>query len=1165
MNPLYIFTKLIDEYLLAKGITLEKSDFIRTVCYRFNADDKYALFYLSMLKDGKLVFRYRLNVNSRETQEIDITEFDNLRFKSEILPIVKATVDNKPETILQKEKKENKKDTKKKGAKEKHCFNNQQMALDIYDTLKDIQSKGKAFGVTVLVAILRGTQLKRITNNNLDSVVNFAKYKDIKKAEVEEVVKKLIDEGIIGRLEGMYPILYLKAPRDSIITLYTNEANQENKRRLENQGSYKAAYFSVDEEETEQETEFDFYNKRIDRIINSNSYIARSSFLSAIEETKEYLKQISFLMENDLLDSYCEKNKITVKSCLELIEKVNNIEDIVKEHNVNYIERAMNNEREYLDNVLKDIDPNINLDDDQRRAVLTDEDNCLIIAGAGAGKTTTVSAKVKYLVDKKGIRPEEILVISFTNKAVDELRDRINNLLEIPCKISTFHSVGYSIMKEHADRKLNIVDDVRLFYVLDEYLKKEVLSDESMVDLLIAFFASYFDVPADMGEKELKEFFNNIAKANYTTLRSDLDEFNEEVTDRLTRQKRTINNEVLRSYQEVRIANFLYLNSIDYDYEPLYDYQIEGSDKPYTPDFLIRQGGKETYIEHFAISENGTNSRFSEKELKKYKKAINDKIRLHKEHGTDLIYTFSRYNDGKDLIDHLKEKLEERGFVLKERSKKEVFNKLVNIQESKYIRKLIVLLSRYISNFKVNNYAVEDFVAFRHETKSERTKLFLEIAERCYLKYEQYLRDNNAVDFSDMINESEKILTHYKVIGKRLDYKYVIVDEYQDISRQRFDLVTALKGVSDAKFIAVGDDWQSIYAFSGSDITLFTDFENKVGYAERLIIQKTYRNSQEIIDIAGNFIQKNTSQIKKSLISPKHIDNPIVVYTYDSEKKGKDGTGGINYNKSLVVEKVIGHILEKNKQEGKEPDSSILILGRYNFDGYMLGASELFEYQNTTGRIISKKFPKANLTFMTAHSSKGLGFDNVIIVNMLNAVYGFPSKVETDPVLKSVIKEDNTYDYAEERRLFYVAMTRTKNRCFLIAPSKRPSEFLVELTKDYERILLLGQFDPDIEPDIKKPCPICGYPLQYRYHKSLGLKLHICTNEPEVCGFISNDLNGGKMSITKCERCRTGYLVVKNGSKGYFLGCTNYKNDGTGCMNSINEQHYLEKLKKANG
>ena len=131
-----------------------------------------------------------------------------------------------------------------------------------------------------------------------------------------------------------------------------------------------------------------------------------------------------------------------------------------------------------------------------------------------------------------------------------------------------------------------------------------------------------------------------------------------------------------------------------------------------------------------------------------------------------------------------------------------------------------------------------------------------------------------------MINESARLLREVKEMKKKLDFKYIIVDEYQDISRQRFDLTKELSEVTDARIIAVGDDWQSIYAFSGSDITLFTKFEEKMGYAKMLKIVRTYRNSQEVIDIAGNFIQRNKEQISKQLISPKHIEDPVLIYTF---------------------------------------------------------------------------------------------------------------------------------------------------------------------------------------------------------------------------------------------------------------------------------------------
>ena len=187
--------------------------------------------------------------------------------------------------------------------------------------------------------------------------------------------------------------------------------------------------------------------------------------------------------------------------------------------------------------------------------------------------------------------------------------------------------------------------------------------------------------------------------------------------------------------------------------------------------------------------------------------------------------------------------------------------KLIAGEENKYIRKLINLICNFISNFKVNGYNATEFESMKNSTSNVRTKLFIEICENCYLEYERWLKENHAVDFEDMINESARLLREVKQMKQKLDFKYIIIDEYQDISKQRFDLTKALSDVKDAKIIAVGDDWQSIYAFSGSDISLFTKFEEKMGYAKLLKIVNTYRNSQDVIDIAGNFIQKNTEQI----------------------------------------------------------------------------------------------------------------------------------------------------------------------------------------------------------------------------------------------------------------------------------------------------------------
>lgn len=653
-------------------------------------------------------------------------------------------------------------------------------------------------------------------------------------------------------------------------------------------------------------------------------------------------------------------------------------------------------------------------------------------------------------------------------------------------------------------------------------------------------------------------------------MKSELGEYVLEIKNERSKKKITIQSETLRSAEEAQIANFLYLNNIDYEYEPRYKFNIENSGKPYTPDFIIRQNqnGKtiEAYIEHFGITQDGKSSRYNDDELEKYKKAIKDKIALHKAHGTTLLYTFSQFTDGKPLLEHLQAQLENTGFVLTPRDNKEVMKKISQTEGSRYVRKLINLVDRFISNFKTNGYTLEKFDEWIGDEKiNPRSKLFLRICKECYLEYEKELRKTNSIDFADMINKSAKLLQESQKVAGQINFKYIIVDEYQDISRQRFDLVGALHDVTNAKIIAVGDDWQSIYAFSGADIKLFTDFEKNMGYAKLLKITNTYRNSQELIDIAGNFIQKNSAQIKKSLHSPKHIQDPVIIFTYDSRKKERGGNdrSGANYNLSKAVETAIEKILEYEKKENQQKkDSTILLLGRFGFDGKNLERSGLFEFQNYGSKVKCDKFPKVKITFMTAHASKGLGYDNVIVINGKNETYGFPSKIEDDPVLNFVTKRDNTIDNAEERRLFYVALTRTKNRVYFVAPNENPSEFLLEIKHDYKNIVLKGEWnDATTESPFKKICPICGYPLQHKFKTAYGLNLWICMNDPEVCDFMTNKIEAGKLSIMKCEMC-DGYLIARGPSKNneYFLGCTNYSQDGKGCKNIVWKNEYYKMM-----
>ena len=262
--------------------------------------------------------------------------------------------------------------------------------------------------------------------------------------------------------------------------------------------------------------------------------------------------------------------------------------------------------------------------------------------------------------------------------------------------------------------------------------------------------------------------------------------------------------------------------------------------------------------------------------------------------------------------------------------------------------------------------------------------------------------------------------------------------------------------------------------------------------------------------------------------------------------------GGALGDLANAVEHALDEIVLLHAKEST--DLNILVLGRFNFDGYNLSRSERFTFRDYGSRIISEKYPDLRITFMTAHASKGLGYDEVILINAMDDRYGFPAQIDDDPVLSLVYRQDHSYDYAEERRLFYVAMTRTKNRVWMIVPQQAPSRFVLEILADYKNIRLEGTLRSAAKEDLpRKRCPICGYPLKLQFKKSIGLPLYLCTNEPELCGFMTNDLKGGTLQIQKCDCCRDGFLIVRRNSHTgqMFLGCTNYRRDGKGCNRSI--------------
>lgn len=843
------------------------------------------------------------------------------------------------------------------------------------------------------------------------------------------------------------------------------------------------------------------------------------------------------ILTNKLIFQYVCNNaaaiRVDIDSLRRFLRQMQSLDGDITAHNTTYVDRALERDKDYFDNILKQIDPNIQLDEEQRRAVITDDDYCLLVAGAGAGKTTTMAAKVKYLVEKKSIDPGEIIVISYTNKAIGELRDRINKGLGIPAKICTFHAFAYDIVKQFSAEppEINFSSQQIIF----DMLEKSIFHNKQLMRNLVLFLGYYFDLSEDVFKfTDLNQYHLYKAAQDFETLRSGLGEYIKKVEQQRTKKTRTISGEYLRSMQEVQIANFLYLNGLDYEYERVYPFGSPSRNKKYTPDFYISQGEHSVWLEHYALSESGYNSLFTPQQRQRYLRAISDKRRLHKTNKTTLLETWSFYTDRRPLLDHLKEVLENEGFILKPRNLEEVYKKIVETGKDKYIYKLIIFMMKFIEQYKTTGYDDGGFAVLRERTDNPRTLLFLDIAEQVYHHYQSVLKQRNQIDFADMINDAHFYLQEIERQNVTLPYKYIIIDEFQDIARQRFNLTKRLSQITQAKVVAVGDDWQSIYAFSGSDITLFTRFLELMGAGTELKITHTYRNSQELIDIAGGFVQRNTSQIRKQLISPKHLENPIVLEVFDDSVKPMERLAD-------TIEHIISEILSEYGEQ-----SSILLIGRYNYDMYKLYRTNRFS-ELPSGAIRSEKYPNAKITFMTAHSSKGLGYDNVILINMFEGKFGFPCQIEDDPIIKLVTYEDNSMPFAEERRLFYVAMTRTKNRVYIAAPKTKPSRFLVELIKDFN-IPHNDEINMQVVDLFNLRCPVCGFPLKYEFNKNYGLNLWVCTNEAELCDFMTNDRTH-MHDILKCPKCTDGYLIVKKNPKNgdIFYGCTNYFNEERKC------------------
>ena len=912
-------------------------------------------------------------------------------------------------------------------------------------------------------------------------------------------------------------------------------------------------------------------------------------FDSIIDEFNESLveKEKSRILENlkDEYIPYSQKKDIEKDLNLGL-----DISKIIDEHNDEFIQKQMKIDSEFFDHIL-----GRSLDKNQRIAVLTDEDNTQIVAGAGTGKTLTIQAKVKYLIEKQGVLPEDILCISFSNSARDDLAEKLKKTIgDSPVEVRTFHSLGYSILGRNGRSKEvpehEISDLIKIYF---EELNEE---NSSLIKDIVEFFCYYYNI-IYLNTQNLKfETF----KSRLTTL----NEYDEVLSEYLQIDNVRKTKEYMLNIPDLVVSNYLFIHNINYEYQNqavfkaknynqyitnYFNYLFADNDEyvpeevkldlinelhdnfackifDYYPNFFLPD--EDIYID-FVPTKSDWRDTLNDKEKEKIIGNLKSRDKINDSFKTKLLTIFDYGEDVDKLLEDIGSQLSDYEINIRDTDYKILFEKLISQEGLPEYRRFIQTVESFINLFKGNakniDYDGKDiskkmfkqFLTENHEKYSnsleKRNNFFLKIIEKIYELYTHYLKENenDYIDFNDMINDAVIELRNGAYIH---EYKYVIVDEYQDTSYTRYNLLQEIQNATGAKVVVVGDDWQSIYGFTGCDVNLFSQFDRYFENPKMVKINITRRNSQKLIDIVGEFIQQNENQIPKKLKSD-NVTNKLPIKIFEHVSRAEE---------VLALMNILDSIYEENN------NANVLILGRNNYDIYDVVCREIFTtipFKDFTTITYERK-PELNIEFRTVHKSKGLEADYVVVLNLNDQINGFPNKIVDDPVLDFVNnKQNENINYPEERRLFYVALTRTKNNVYLFTKSKKPSQFIEEIRYKKGVEILKYAFSNDeimfINQLLQKrfevidtgiTCPKCGSgEVKLIVNNEKGTSYFRCSN---FCGwegakYHNKDKDDGTRRIAyvkyvePCPRkdCQGILIVRKNSNDGsLFLGCTSYPN-----------------------
>ncbi len=685
------------------------------------------------------------------------------------------------------------------------------------------------------------------------------------------------------------------------------------------------------------------------------------------------------------------------------------------------------------------------LDVQQLRCIVTVAPSHLVLAGAGTGKTITIVGYVKYLLKSGLATADDVLILSFTNASASEMSQRLEAEMGIPLAASTFHKLALDIITAVQGKKPRIRSQEMGLFVRKQL---ETLIQQRPYLEKLNFYLLYHQIPQ----------------------RSDTDFSNPEEYQDYLRSHRptTLNGEPVKSYGEMAIANFLHQQGLRYLYEAPYPMNTRTSEHgQYRPDFYLPDF--DVYIEYFAIDRQGrVPPYFKAKKgmtvAQTYQEGILWKRALHRDQATVLIELYSYQMLEGTLLSSLEEQLHQAGVTFEPPSPEELWAQIKG-QGSRKLDDLAQLFGTVITLAKSNGTTLEELrESSRHRDDRRSIEAVLDLIDPIYRNYQEELKRREEIDFNDMINLASDYLNSGRY---RHGFRYVVVDEYQDLARSRYRLLQALREQQEYRLFCVGDDWQSIYRFTGSDISFILDFERYWGPSEISRIETTYRFPQSLSAISGQFIMKNPHQKVKKLQSAVS-DQDFALGTI------------AGYNGRYAMDFLAQRLATLPER------SSVLLLGRYHRDLQILEGQEHFSYRyDLTAKRIAVTYrprPDLDIAFMTIHGSKGLQADYVFLLNNKAQTMGFPSQIVDAPVLALLLEDYDDYPFAEERRLFYVAITRARKKVWLVTLRNRESIFVREVT----------------------------------------------------------DLAGSAMEREgTCPRCG-GHLLIRRGPYGSFYGCSNY-------------------------